>query len=260
MDHLTIEANEDGKDVHILVITGHFTWYTQAIITSSQTTKCTTKNVWDKFIVHYGLPEKILTHQGYNFESDLLKELCEIAQVKKIRTSEYHPQTNGQCKCFSATLINMLGTLPEKHKSTWREGVPTLVHAYNCIRNNLTYFSLYYLMFGQRSHFHFGMNTADLKGNTSTRYVKNLKQRIECAYKTATEVVKKEQEWNKQHYNSKVRCVKLKVGDKVLLKCIAFKGNLKIQDRWENTICEVTEQPLGKIPVLKLNQWRVMIK
>ena len=39
-----------------------------------------------KFIVHYGLPEKILTEQGCNFESDLLKELCEIAQVKKIRT------------------------------------------------------------------------------------------------------------------------------------------------------------------------------
>ena len=35
------------------------------------------------FIVHYGLLEKILTDQGHNFESDLLKALCEIAQVKK---------------------------------------------------------------------------------------------------------------------------------------------------------------------------------
>ena len=33
MDYLTIEANEGGKDVHILVITGHVTWYAQAIIT-----------------------------------------------------------------------------------------------------------------------------------------------------------------------------------------------------------------------------------
>ena len=69
------------------------------------------QNLWDKFIVHYGLPEKILTDQGHNFESDLLKVLCEIAQVKKIWTSGHHPQTNGQCKCFTATLINMLGTL-----------------------------------------------------------------------------------------------------------------------------------------------------
>ena len=98
----------------------------------------------------------------------------------------------------------------------------------------------------------FGMNTADLKGNTNTKYVENLKWRIEWAYKTANEVVKKEQEQNKWHYNCKVRCAKLKVSDKVLLKCTAFKGKHKIQDRWENTIYEVIEQPLGKITVFKI--------
>ena len=38
------------------------------------------------------------------------------------------------------------------------------------------------------------------------------------------------------------------VGDKVLLKCTAFKGKHKIQDQWENTIYEVIEQPLGRLP------------
>ena len=92
MDYLTIEATEGGKDIQILVITDHFTRYAQAIVTSLQTAKCTAQNLWDKFIVHYGLPEKILTDQGCNFESNLLKALCEIAQVKKIRTSGYHPR------------------------------------------------------------------------------------------------------------------------------------------------------------------------
>ena len=41
-------------------------------------------------------------------------------------------------KHFNGTLINMLGTLPGKPKSTWREQVPTLVHAYNCTRNSAT--------------------------------------------------------------------------------------------------------------------------
>ena len=100
------------------------------------------------------------------------------------------------------------------------------------------------------------MNTADLKGNTSTKYVKNLKQRIEWAYKTANEVVKKEQEQNKWHYDCKVRCTKLNEGDKVLLKYTAFKGKHKIQDRWENTIYEVMEQPLGKIPVFKIQSMK----
>ena len=44
----------------------------------------------------------------------------------------------------------MLSTLLEKPKSTWREQVPTLVHAYNCTRNDVTGFSAYYLMFGTK--------------------------------------------------------------------------------------------------------------
>ena len=99
----------------------------------------------------------------------------------------------------------------------------------------------------------FGTNTADLKGNTSAKYVENLKKSIEWAYKTANEAVMKEQEWNKWHYDHKVRCTQLNVGDKVSLKCTAFKGKHKIQDRWKNTIYEVVEQPLGMIPVFKIN-------
>ena len=55
MDYLTIEANEGGNNVYILVITDHFTQYAQAVVASSQTTKYTAQNLWDKFIVHYGL-------------------------------------------------------------------------------------------------------------------------------------------------------------------------------------------------------------
>ena len=142
------------------------------IVTSSQTAKCTTQNLWDKFIVHYGLPEKILTNQGCNFKSDLLKALCEIVQVKNIHTSGHHLQTNGKCKHFNATLINMLDTLPEKPKSTWRQQVPTLAHAYNCTRNNAMGFSPYYLIFGCKTclpiDLIFGTNIANLKGNHIT--------------------------------------------------------------------------------------------
>ena len=58
MDYVTIEATEGGKDIPILVITDHFTSYAQAIVTSLQTAKCTAQNLWDKFIVHYGLPKE----------------------------------------------------------------------------------------------------------------------------------------------------------------------------------------------------------
>ena len=67
---------------------------------------------------------------------------------KKLCTSPYHPETNGQCECFNATLINMLGTLPTHAKMNWQEWVATLMHAYNSTVSSVTAFSPYFLMLG----------------------------------------------------------------------------------------------------------------
>ena len=71
------------------------------------------------------------------------------------------------------------------------------MHAYNCARNNATGFSPYYLMFGWKPYLPndliFGTNTANLKGSSITS-VENLKKRMAWVYKTANDVIKKEQE------------------------------------------------------------------
>ena len=104
----------------------------------------------------------------------------------------------------------MLGTLPEKKQKYKGRTGPNIGTCLQCTRNNDSDFSPYYLMFGRKPcppiDKLFVTNTADLKGTISTKYVENLKKRIECAYKTANEVVKKEQEQNKWHYDHKVRC------------------------------------------------------
>ena len=95
--------------------------------------------------MHYGWPEKILTDQGKSFENNLIHELCELAQVKKLHTSPYHPETNGQCEHFNTTVINIWGTLPTHAKKNLQEWVATLTHAYNCPVSPVTGFSPYFL-------------------------------------------------------------------------------------------------------------------
>ena len=53
-------------------------------------------------------------------------------------------------------------------------------------------------------------------------------------------------------YDCKVKCAKLMVGDKVLLRHTAIKGKHKIQVCWEHTIYEVIERPFSKILVFKI--------
>ena len=63
LDYLHLEPGK-GLEKNVLVITDHFTRYTQAYVTRTQTAETTVKTLWNKFIVHYGLPKKILTDQG----------------------------------------------------------------------------------------------------------------------------------------------------------------------------------------------------
>ena len=85
-------------------------------MTSPQTAKVTVQTLWNHSVVHYSLPTSLISDQGHNFESNLIKQLCELAM-------------NGQYERLNLTPINKTGTLYERDKSHWRDFVPTLVHA-----------------------------------------------------------------------------------------------------------------------------------
>ena len=69
--HLNYLCLEPGKvlEENVLVIMDHFIRYAQVYVTRTQTIQTTAKTLWNKFIVHYGLPKNILPDQGQNFES-----------------------------------------------------------------------------------------------------------------------------------------------------------------------------------------------
>ena len=51
----------------------------------------------------------------------------------------YHPETNGPRERFNQMFIDVIGKLESDEKQHWRDYLSTLVHAYNCTRNNATY-------------------------------------------------------------------------------------------------------------------------
>ena len=209
------------KATNIMVVTDHFTRYAQAYITPKQTAPIVAKTLWDQFLVHHGWPTKIPTDQGKSFENSLVKELGSLAQVQKLCTVPYWPQTNGTCEHFNDTLMSMLGTLPIHAKRNWPEWISTLTHAYNATRCHSTGFSPFFLMYGRIPilpiDVEFGVALPDLSHASHQNYAEKLKARLKWANKVAKETAGWKSARHKKYYDQKFKCMQIVPGDLVLV-------------------------------------------
>ena len=137
IDFLSLERSRGGFE-HVLVVTDHYTRYAQAYPTRDEKATTVARVLWERYIVNYGIPERLHSDQGKSFESAVIKELCNLLGMKKSKTSPYHPQGNGMTERFNRTLLSMLGTLEPAQKSNWAMYLQSLTYAYNCAKHEST--------------------------------------------------------------------------------------------------------------------------
>ena len=93
----------------------------------------------------HGVIEQIHTDQSRSFDAKLVKEVCEILQIKKTRTTGYHPQSNGLIERFNRTLIDMLANHQENHPQDWDKHLGLAAMAYNSSVHDGTGYAPYFL-------------------------------------------------------------------------------------------------------------------
>ena len=246
LDYLSLEPSKGGI-TNILVITDHFTKFFMAIPTRNQTVKTTAEAFYNNFILHYGIPAKIHTDQEANFESQLIKKLCDTLGIEKSRTSAYQPMSNGITERFNRTLISMIGTLENEKKRDWKTHLPSLVHAYNATRHETTGFSPFELLFGRTPKLPvdllFATNSTDHENSNSAEYKTELRNKLQEAFKVAKDHSDVSRNKQKEHFDTKANTCKLHIRDKVLVKKLALEGKKKLEDRFEEETFTVIEKP-----------------
>ena len=257
IDFLSLEKSKGGQE-NILVITDHYSRYAQAIPTRNQKASTTAKALYENFFLHYGFPAVLHSDKGANFESNVIRKLCEIAGVKKSRTTPYHPMGNGMVERYNKTLLNMLGTLSEDQKTDWKSYVSTLTHAYNAAEHESTGYAPFFLMFGRHPRLaidaFLGLNQDQDIPRSHMDYVDKLRHRLDYAYNKASEEAKRAAEKQKKYYDKRVRYIKLEPGDRVLIRNVGLRGKQKLADIWDKHPYLVKSQPVQGIPVYEVQQ------
>ena len=254
-DFLTLEQSKGGYG-NLLVITDHFTKFAVVVPTKNQTAKTTADAFFNNFIVNFGIPSRLHSDQGANFESAIIKELCNIMGIRKTHTTPYHPQGNAGPERMNRTLLSMLGTLDNAQKGDWKAFINPLVHAYSCTPHESTGISPYELLFGRKPRLpidvKFDKAFANNYSKSTKEYLEELQERIVLSQEIASKHTQKAQERQKSYYDRKAKAVTLEIGDRVLVRRLAFDGKHKISDKFEEEIFIVTEQSRADIPVYKV--------
>ena len=133
---------------YVLVICDYATRYPEAIPLRSIDALHVAEELI-KVFSRVGVPQEILTDQGSNFTSQLLAELYRLLHIHPIRTSPYHPQTDGLVERFNQTLKSMLRKAVTDEGKDWDKLVPYLLFAYREVPQASTGFSPFELLYGR---------------------------------------------------------------------------------------------------------------
>ena len=194
IDYLCLEPGK-GKEENILVVTDHMSpnpRQPRQWPMPSGTTSLSTMGYWRK---------SFLT--GGEILRELIALLCKLMGIKIVRTSLYHPQTNGQCERFNSTLINMLHTLRMHVRlEGWYWSANPCLQLYPKFHHG---FQPYFIMYGRQSQLPIDITLRlTLKSVTmpiSTKFIQKLRRCIRWAHRKADLFQQKEVQCHKYNYD-----------------------------------------------------------
>jgi hypothetical protein len=174
----------------------------------------------EELICVHGAPESILSDQGREFLNEVLTSINSDLHVHRLKTSAYHPQTDGLTERFNSTLQNMLSMYVADHQRDWDIYIPYVLAAYRCSVNEATLETPFYLMYG-RDHYmpidvSLGLPRARADDGGED-YRSGLVERLMIAFKTARENQVLAQEKNCRSYNRTRTDRPFELGEKVWL-------------------------------------------
>ena len=153
MNMETTAATKDTPVVKkVLVVVDHFTRYVRAFAIPDKMAKTIAKTLYEDYFLVFGFPSQLMLDGTPEFVDSILTALCDILHIKKLRTSPYHPQSNGAVERTHQTpnQMRMIGKLDPNHKHRGPDHIGSICHACNTTRSQVTGYSPHFLMFGHR--------------------------------------------------------------------------------------------------------------
>ena len=202
-----------------------------------------------------------MSDQGTEFTSNVIAAMCKLLGIEKIRTTPFHPQSNRSAERVHQTLQRMIGKLDPEKRRKWPDHIGSMLIAYNATWSQVTGYSPYFLMFRRRPQLPVDLLFPTVNNRewtcTIDEYVKTLYEWLRECLQLTQESASKEANRQKRLYDRKVGAVELRLGDRILVRLDAFRGQRrKLKNRWGDDVHTVIDWKADGIPVYEVKNER----
>lgn len=202
---------------YIQVITDTFTKWVEILPVPDQTAHTSAKHLVDEVISRFGCPLDLHSDQGRNYESRLLKEVCDLLEIRKTRTTPRHPQCNGQTERFNRTLIQMIKAFIKDDQRDWDQHLGCLAAAYRSSQHETTGFTPNFLMLGREVRLpgELAVSNPNSTPESQANYVDTLRRKLARSHEVVRQHLKTYLVTQKDRYDTKAHQYDYKQGDLV---------------------------------------------
>ena len=229
-------------NAYILTIMDFATRYMEAI-PLPRVDAATTCNALLEVFARFGIPKEVLSDNGSNFVAQLAEEFMKMFKVHHIRTSPFHPQTNGMLERSHQTMKKTLDKLGSSTKN-WDEYLAPTLMALRTAPHAALGMSPFQLLFGREARTPISVLREGMEQTTKVPknvldYLDELYDKMDKAQALVHERDTKAKQDSKKIYDRGTKQEPLEPGDQVMV--MVPKGIDSLTCQWEGP-CKVLKK------------------
>ena len=148
IDILELTRTNSGNK-YVVVFSDYLTKWAEAFPIRDMSAETIAKIFINKIVTRHSAPSELLSDQGANFMSNLIKSVCEYFRINKINTSPYNPKCDGLVERFNKTLCQMLASYCNSNQTNWDLYLPLVLFAYRTSQQTTSKESPFTLLYGR---------------------------------------------------------------------------------------------------------------
>ena len=195
-----------------------FSGWPESFATKSKSAETVAKLLIEHVIPDHSCPRVIVSDNGTEFCNAVIDQVSAFFNIRHIRTSVYHPQSNGKCERYNRVQNDMLAKLVDSAHRDWDSKIPSILSAYRTAKNESTGFSPFYIIYGRDPVLPVDTLLSPKYRYQGEEYVPTMLENTHKAHHHVQYNLARSHERNKFYYDRKAKPVQIRVGDMVYFR------------------------------------------